>query len=178
MMGTMTEPALSPAAIAALLLSSAHAIAAEASALGPRARQRPREGDWCANEIVGHLIEAEQRGFSGRIRAMLETHEPTLVRWDQPAVAAARRDHEKDTAQLLTELADLRADRLALVRDLTDDDLVRRGIHPTVGPLTIAEIANEWVHHDREHLVQLLEVSRAFAWAGMGPTRRFTDPNA
>jgi hypothetical protein len=172
----MTDRTLSPAAIAALLLSSVHAIAAEASALGPRARERPSESEWCANEIVGHLIEAEQRGFAGRIRAMLESHEPTLTRWDQPAVAAARRDHERETGPLLEELADLRADSLALIRGLTDDDLGRRGLHPTVGPLTVDEIAHEWVHHDREHLIQLLEIGRTFAWAGMGPTRRFTRP--
>lgn len=173
---------LTPDAIAALLLASAHAVAAEASALGARARVRPRDGEWCANEIVGHLIEAERRGFNGRIRAILAPAEgepePALVGWDQPAVAAARRDELKETTDLLAELADLRADSLALVRGLGPADLGRRGLHPRVGPLAVDDIVHEWVHHDREHLVQLLEVSRTFAWAGMGAARRFSDPSA
>ena len=90
----MTE-SLSPDALTALLLASAHAIAAEASALGPRARVRPADGAWCANEIIGHLIEAETRGFNRRIRAILADREPVLETWDQPAVAAARDDREK-----------------------------------------------------------------------------------
>lgn len=169
---------LSPDAIAALLLASAHAIAAEATALGPRSTTRPAEGEWCANEIIGHLIEAESRGFNGRIRAILATDEPTLATWDQPAVAAARDDRSKRTDRLLEELAELRADSLALVRDLDAADQARRGIHPAIGPLTVGEIIHEWVHHDREHLAQLLEVSRTFAWAGMGAARRFTEPGA
>ena len=171
----MFDP-LSPDALAALLLASAHAVAAEASALGPRARVRPAEGSWCANEIVGHLIEAERRGFNERIRTILAEHEPLLVTWDQPAVAAARNDQAKETSDLLTELAELRADSLALVRGLGPDDLDRAGIHPKVGRLTVQDLVHEWVYHDREHLKQLFEVSRTFAWDGMGGARRFTEP--
>ena len=171
----MFDP-LSPDALAALLLASAHAAAAEASALGPRARVRPAEGSWCANEIVGHLIEAERRGFNDRIRVILAEHEPHLVTWDQPAVAAARDDRTKVTSDLLAELADLRADSLGLVRGLGPADLARAGIHPVVGRLTVQDLAHEWVYHDREHLQQLFEVSRSFAWDGMGGARRFTEP--
>lgn len=173
----MSEP-LTPDAIAALLLSSAHALAAEATALGPRARISPAQGEWCANEIIGHLIEAENRAFNGRIRVILAMSEPDLATWDVPAVAAERDDRTKDTSALLEDLADLRADSLALVRGLTEADLARRGVHPRVGPLSVGELLHEWAHHDREHLVQLLDVSRAFAWAGMGAARRFTAPDA
>ena len=134
----MTEP-LSPDALTALLLASAHAIAAEASALGPRARVRPAEGSWCANEIIGHLIEAETRGFHGQIRTILAGSEPPLPTWDQPAVAAARNDREKDTSDLLAEFTELRADSLALVRGLSAADLARVGIHPKVGRLAVQD---------------------------------------
>ena len=70
---------LSPDAIAALLLASVHALAAEATALGPRATERPAEGEWSANEVIGHLVEAEARAFNGRIRAILETDAPDLT---------------------------------------------------------------------------------------------------
>lgn len=169
---------LSPDAIAALLLASVHALAAEATALGPRATERPAEGEWCANEIIGHLVEAEARAFNGRIRVILEADAPELAAWDVPAVAAARDDRSKPTEALLAELADLRADSLALVRGLTDADLARVGRHPRVGEISVSDLVHEWVHHDREHLRQLLEVSRTFAWAGMGAARRFTESGA
>ena len=40
-------------------------------ALGDEAGWRPAPGEWSANECVGHLIEAERRGFAGRIRPIL-----------------------------------------------------------------------------------------------------------
>src|SRR6195256_7102361 len=95
---------LTPEEVAGLLRSSATAIETELEAM-PRelAGGRPAEGEWCALEIVGHLIEAERRGFAGRIRLLLAESEPHLETWDQPAVAAARRDCERDPADLLHE---------------------------------------------------------------------------
>ena len=125
---------------------------------------------------VCFLREPGGTPISERIRTILAEHEPLLVTWDQPAVAAARNDQAKETSDLLTELAELRADSLALVRGLGRDDLDRAGIHPKVGRLTVQDLVHEWVYHDREHLKQLFEVSRTFAWDGMGGARRFTEP--
>jgi hypothetical protein len=58
------------------------------------------------------------------------------------------------------------------------DDLARAGMHPKVGRLSIAEIAAEWVHHDRNHVRQLLEIGQEIAWSAMGSARKFTDPTA
>lgn len=38
---------------------------------GLLATWHPAEGEWCVNEVLGHLIEAEARGFAGRIRQIL-----------------------------------------------------------------------------------------------------------
>jgi hypothetical protein len=179
----MSDPVSGPltmAAAAALLEASAHALNAESTALGPLARTRPAADEWCANEVIGHLLEAEGRAFAGRIRLILsaaaDEPEPELATWDQPTVAAGRRDDLRETEELLAELADLRTESLVLVRSLRPVDLARTGRHPHVGSLAVGDIVHEWVHHDREHLKQLLDVSRSFAWAGMGAARRFTEP--
>ena len=65
----MTEPpALPPARIADLLAASAATVVAELLSLGDDGGWRPEPGEWSANECVGHMIEAERRGFAGRIR--------------------------------------------------------------------------------------------------------------
>ena len=64
-------PALDPSAIAELLAATAATVAEELRALGADAGWRPAAGEWSANECVGHLIEAERRGFAGRIRTIL-----------------------------------------------------------------------------------------------------------
>ena len=50
---------------------------------------------------VGHLIEADRRGFAGRVRAAVAEVRPTFTPWDQPGVALERRDQEKNPADLV-----------------------------------------------------------------------------
>jgi hypothetical protein len=180
----MTEPTadeLPPGQIADLLAASSTTILAELAALGPDGGWRPEPGDWSPNECVGHLIEAERRGFAGRIRRILAADPPDipadLEGWDPPAVAAARRDHLRVSSELADEFAALRADGVALVRSLDPADMVRVGIHPDVGPLRVDELLGEWVHHDRNHIRQLLAVTQARVWEQMGNARRFSLEN-
>jgi hypothetical protein len=172
--------ALDPRQVADLLEASATIVVAEIRALGAEGGWRPKAGEWSANECVGHLIEAERRGFSGRIRQILDAPvdaPAALITWDPPAVAEARRDHERPGSALATEFAALRADSVALVRALTADDLDRFGIHPHVGTLHVHELLGEWVHHDRNHIRQLLEVTLLRVWGQMGNARRFSLEN-
>jgi hypothetical protein len=174
----MTDSALGPARIAELLEASAATILAELEALGPEARWRPAAGEWCANECLGHILEAERRGFNGRIRTILAGDRPALQGWDQVGVAAARRDNEREAGELLAEFLPLRADSIDLVRSLGPDDLARTGVHERVGELAVGDLLGEWVHHDRNHVKQMLSISQARVWPQMGNARRFVDPDA
>ena len=170
---------LSTADIAKLLRASQAEITAEVSALSDElAGWHPAAGEWCVKECLGHLVEAERRGFAGRIRDLLE-REPNslLVPWDQVAVARARNDCAAAAGALLQEFADERAASVALVELLRPSDLELGGEHPQVGHLTVSEIANEWVHHDRNHFKQLLTNIQDFAWQQMGNARKFSLPH-
>ena len=175
----MTEPAvLTPARIADLLAASATTVIAELVALGDEGGWRPEPGDWSANECVGHMIEAERRGFAGRIRRILAADRPEipadLEDWDPPAVAEARRDHLRSGAELAAEFDSLRTAGVGLVRSLKPAEMGRVGIHPLVGPLRVDELLGEWVHHDRNHIRQMLAVTQARVWSQMGTARRFS----
>jgi transposase len=177
----VTEPRsepLDPDVVAGLLAASATIVLAEMDALGAVGGWRPAAGEWSANECVGHLIEAERRGFAGRIRRILSTGRPDvptqLEGWDPPAVAEARRDNLRAGTELAAEFAALRSESVALVLGLVPDDLPRFGMHPEVGPLRVDELLGEWVHHDRSHVRQLLAVTQARVWGQMGNARRFS----
>jgi hypothetical protein len=176
----MTEPgeALTPEQIAALLRSGADAVRAEVAALPPTlARFRPGPAEWCALEVVGHLSEAERRGFAGRIRQVLAAGTPPrLISWDPAEVARGRRDDAKPASAVLDEFLSLRAASVGLVAGLGGADLARAGDHPTVGRLTVRDLLYEWVHHDRNHLRQILANVQAFAWPHMGNAQRFSAP--
>ena len=162
--------------IARLLRGSAAAFAAEVRALTPElARRRPEDGGWCALEVMGHIIESDRCGFAGRIRLMVERDEPVLETWDQPAAVAARRDIARDPESLVEELLTLREEGARMLDGLAQGDVARGGEHPAVGWLTVGDVMHEWVHHDRAHLKQLIELAQDFVWPSMGNAQRFSD---
>jgi DinB family protein len=175
----MTEDVqpLSPSEIATFLAASVVTVEVEMAAMDVGVDGwRPAPGEWCANEVVGHLIEAERRGFAGRIRTILAFDRPNLEPWDQPAIAAARRDCEASGTRLASEFRALRTESLTLVAGLGQADLDRAGVHPAVGELRVRDLVAEWVHHDRNHIRQLLANTQARIWPQMGNARRFDDP--
>jgi len=163
-------------AVARLLASTADSIRVEVEALPEEVRQwRPAPGEWCVNEVLGHLLEAERRGFAGRIRLLLEQDGPRLETWDQEAVAGDRGDCARPGLEVMAEFLAERVISVELVEGLSAESLARGGEHVTVGPVTVRELLQEWVHHDRNHLKQVLANVQAYAWEAMGNTRRFTD---
>ena len=175
----MTEPSapLTPTEVAALLRAAGESVRAELTGLPwAAARWHPAPDEWCALEVIGHLIEAEQRGFAGRIRQILAEPEPRFQTWEQETVARARRDCEREPADVLAEFTRLREASVTLVASLKPADVGLGGHHPTVGYLRIGDLLHEWVHHDRNHLRQLLANVQAFAWPSMGNAQRFSRP--
>src|SRR5947207_12284787 len=125
----MTRDPLAPAVIAELLLSAMTTLRSELAALPDSVSAfHPAPGEWCAREVVGHLIEAEKRGFAGRIRIILASDHPTLEAWDQVEVGKQRNDCARVSDSLWMEFMGLRHDSVNLVQALTPADLDRSGM--------------------------------------------------
>jgi hypothetical protein len=171
-----TSP-LAPRETAAALRAASAAIRAECAALPASVlRWHPAPGEWCVLDVLGHLIEAEERGFAGRVRTLLAGPDPEFSTWDPDAVARARQDCGRDPAALLADWARLREASAALVETLRAADIARAGRHPRVGRLSIADLLAEWVHHDRNHQRQILANVQAYVWPHMGNAQRFSRP--
>jgi hypothetical protein len=165
---------VTPAEVADVLEYSGGAYAGALRSIPPAvASWRPAEGEWCVNECVGHVIEAEKFGFAGRIRNILAADNPALRRWDQASVAESRHDCERSPQDLLEEFEPLRRDSLEMIRALRTEDLTRAGTHPKVGRLTVDDLLHEWVHHDGNHLRQALSNVQAYVFPKMGNAQRF-----
>ena len=169
--------ALSAVEVANLLPVTVAALRTEVGSLPERVvGWHPAPDEWCVKDVIGHLIEAERRGFAGRIRIILGSDNPTFERWDPPAVARLRGDCTKPVTVLLDELIALRQDSVALVRGLREADLDRGGQHPTVGFLRVRDLLAEWVYHDRNHLRQALANVQTYVWPTMGNAQKFSAP--
>jgi len=166
---------VTPGEVADVLEASGHAITSTLHGLTAEvAAWHPADGEWCVNECVGHIIEAEKRGFSGRISIILGENHPDLPTWDRASVSHARKDCEKKPPALADELAEVRRESVELVRSLRPDQLARSGNHPEVGRLTINDLLHEWVHHDGNHMRQALANVQAYVWPSMGNAQRFS----
>jgi hypothetical protein len=170
----MDQPPLSLTELAQMLRAFPATLLGEVGILPePVLVWRPGPDEWCVKEVIGHLIEAEERGFAGRVRVMLVAPDPHFQAWDPPQVARERGDDEKPAGELLNAFLDIRLTSAVLVEQLTAADLNRSGLHPQVGPLTIGDLLGEWVHHDREHLRQIMANVQAYVWPQLGGAQQF-----
>lgn len=161
--------------VAAVLRATAQTLRAELDPLGREVlRWRPAPGEWCINEVLGHLLEAERRGFAGRIQRIVTQPGRRLEDWDQPEVAQKRRDCERDGLDLLREFETMRRESIRMAAGLSPEQLQLSGDHPLVGELRVADLLHEWVHHDRSHVKQILSNVQAFVWPHMGNAQRFS----
>jgi len=172
-MNPSTQP-FDPSTTAALLLSMRSAVVAELNALPDDVLAwHPAPGEWCIKACVGHIVEAERRGFNGRIRTILAESKPDLAGWDQQAVERERNDCQRRVEDLLAEFIAMRDDSVALVRGLTPADLERGGTHEKVGHVSVQNLLHEWTHHDRNHVRQLQANVQAYVWPSMGNCQLF-----
>ena len=165
---------LSPREVASALDAMTTIVRAELSALpDPAVAWHPGPGEWCVKEALGHLIEAERRGFAGRIRTILDEEEPDLLAWDQAAVERERNDCACELTDLLDEFAGIRAESTALVAGLSDADLQRGGMHPHVGHVRVNDLLHEWLYHDRNHVRQMFANLQSYVYPNMGNCQGF-----
>lgn len=136
-------------------------------------RYQPMPADWSINEVIGHLIEAERRGFAGRIRLILNEEHHVCIGWDQNQVARDRQDNDKEALDLFNEFATMRQESNLLVSTLLPAQLPRFATHPKVGTVSVQELLCEWVYHDLNHLKQIESNISAWYWQQMGNTQRF-----
>ena len=127
-------------------------------------------GTWSPFDVVGHLIHGEKTDWIPRTRIIL-THgeqqpfEP-FDRFAQQGANAGR-----SLAELLDEFGALRAENLDALRGfhLTDADLVKRGMHPELGSVTLGALLAAWTVHDLGHLAQITRVMAKQYTDAVGP---------
>ena len=131
-------------------------------------------GTWSPFDVVGHLLHGERTDWMPRINTILEHGEArAFERFDR--FAQQRESQGKSLAQLLDEFARARSQNLDQVRalNLRPADLARRGRHPSLGPVTLANLLSTWAAHDLTHLHQISRVMATQYRDAVGPWNKF-----
>lgn len=110
---------------------------------------------WRPRDVVGHLITGEQTDWVARTRRILQ--EGTARPFDRfERFAMLERDIGVSLDQLVDQFARLREANLAALRNLVSDgDLDKRGLHPSLGEVTLRELLATWAVHDLDHTGQI-----------------------
>ncbi|HEY1992322.1 MAG TPA: DinB family protein [Gammaproteobacteria bacterium] len=138
---------------------------------------KPDAGVFSVLESVCHLRDIEAEGYTRRLELMLEEDLPLLPDLDGAALARARRYHQQSFATALQDFGTARHANLQTLRRLAPVDLERRGEYANLGVVTLDQVLDMWVAHDREHLQeldQLLAVLRNPAGAYTKPSQSLT----
>jgi hypothetical protein len=128
---------------------------------------------WRPRDVVGHLITGEQTDWITRTRRILE-HGTSLPfdRFDR--LAMLERDVDIPLDDLVERFAALRAANLAELEELvTDADLDRRGMHPSLGEVTLRELLATWAVHDLDHIGQIYAGLAGSRDADVGPWKAY-----
>jgi uncharacterized damage-inducible protein DinB len=126
-------------------------------------------GTWSPYDVIGHLIHGERTDWLPRARHILAGETRPFEPFDREAQFKESRG--QSLGELLATFAELRRENLAALSalNLTADDLSRKGLHPELGEVTLAQLLATWVVHDLDHVGQIAR-TMAKAYAGeVGP---------
>jgi len=132
------------------------------------------ENTWNALDLVGHLNHAERADWIPRALVILRRGEA------RPFDPFDREGHVREVqgkslAQLLDEFALLRTSNLIELRawKLQPADLDKRGLHPSLGSVTLSQLLSSWAAHDLTHLHQLSRIMAYQYRDAVGPWSRY-----
>lgn len=134
------------------LADDASTVARIVRTVKPDRLRATRFGDWTAVEVIGHLADASEI-FAERVRRCIEEDRPALASFDQDALAAERRNAERDPMELSRRLS---AAHASIVRLLMKEDVRGRpGIHSEYGELDAGHFGAYQARHAHEHAAEL-----------------------
>jgi hypothetical protein len=128
---------------------------------------------WRPHDVVGHLITGELTDWVERTQRILD--HGTTVPFDKfDRFAHADRDSDATLDELVEHFASLRAENLARLDALvTEADLDRRGMHPSLGEVTLRELLSTWAVHDLDHVSQIFAGMAGSHDAEVGPWKAY-----
>jgi hypothetical protein len=131
------------------------------------------QGGWRPKDVVGHLITGELTDWVERTQRILE--HGTSVPFDKfDRFGHADRDADASLDDLVEHFTRLRAENLARLDDLVaDSDLDRRGMHPSLGEVTLRELLATWAVHDLDHVSQIFAGMAGSHDAEVGPWKTY-----
>ena len=125
-------------------------------------------------DILGHLIHGEKTDWRPRVMIVME-HGTSRSFDPYDRFAQYEESRGKTVEQLLEEFEKLRRENIAWLKSLSikEADLDKKGMHPSLGEVTLRNLLATWVIHDLTHIAQAGRVMAKQYKEEMGPWIEF-----
>jgi hypothetical protein len=128
---------------------------------------------WSPYQVCGHLLHIEECDWIDRTRVILQ-HGTSREFEPVDREAGFARFHGWSLLDILARFDEVRRSNLDELTTLVGaDDLGRRGLHPTFGEVTLAQLLATWVVHDLNHVNQIVKTMAKDYIQAVGPWRAF-----
>ena len=118
-------------------------------------RRPPAAGGFSFLHHVWHLADLEVEGYGARIARILVETEPQLPDFDGERIAEERRYGDLELGAGLARFHRARQENLSRVRAAPPESWLRAGHQEGVGRLTLRDVLQRMVDHDRSHLAEI-----------------------
>jgi len=122
-------------------------------------RWKPAPDRFSVGELLAHLSHIEGHYYRARVDRFMSEENPEFEIEDTQHHLELYRDMDPEDA--FDHFEEQRETNIEALRDLPPGAGDRRAVHPEVGPITLAQMLNEWALHDLGHVRQLAELVRA-----------------
>jgi DinB superfamily len=125
-------------------------------------------------DVVGHLIHGEKTDWMTRMEIILSDRlDKTFESYDR--FAQFKDSKGKTLNQLLIDFKTLRQHNLAMLKskNLQEKDLLKTGIHPSFGVVTLQQLLATWTVHDLSHIAQITRVMCKQYKEEVGPWKNY-----
>jgi hypothetical protein len=131
---------------------------------------KPASDRFSIAEVLEHVSHIEGHYFRAGLELMITKDNPAIEPYDTDAYTAAAQYSGRDAEDSFDHFEEQREMNIEYLRALPDAAAGRAGTHPTLGPVTVSHLLNEWALHDLGHIRQIAEIIRALKYyPGMGP---------
>lgn len=129
-------------------------VALLATASAGALRRAPADDEWAPATVVAHLADAELV-YSVRIRMAVTADRPHLPAFDENAWVLRFAELETDPKESLARWRSLREANVRVLESLEPAEWKLTALHAERGEVSVTQIADLLVHHDRAHLAQI-----------------------
>ncbi len=122
----------------------------------------PVPGTWSIQQIVLHVLDTDLE-FTSRFKRVIAEEKPLLMGFDQSKFTACLHYEAQDAALAADIFAKNRQQIATLLRQLSDADFERQGVHSERGLMTLADLLGYATRHYQHHMKFVRESARSWA---------------